>query len=157
MYDKPTTNILNSEKWKTFPLRWGTRDKGVHCLGVVKYLMWSLPLFNWTLMSVRGAATINKNVTSWLQLSVFMFLGRDKTESGGKMSSFQKSTSYPPRGACAVPRAHCLNGQVLWSNSAKHKGLHQLVKQKVPCLVGLLGAHCMGHRNPLGFSVREGK
>ena len=64
-------------------------------------------------MSVRVAATINKNITSWPWLSVFVFQGRDKTESGGKMSSSQKATSYPSRGACSVPRAHYLNGQVL--------------------------------------------
>ena len=156
MYDKPTTNILNSEKRKTFPLRWGTRDKGVHCLGVVKYLMWSLPLFNWTLMSVRGAATVNKNVTSWLQLSIFVFLGRDKTESGGKMSSFQESTSYPPRGACAVPRAHCLNGQVLWSNSAKHKRLHQLVKAESPLSRRPPGSTLHGTQEPSGL-LSEGR
>ena len=33
-------------------------------------------------MSVRVAATINKNVTSWLWLSVFVFQGRDKTKWG---------------------------------------------------------------------------
>ena len=33
IYDKPATNILNSEKLKTFSLRRGTRDKGVHCFG----------------------------------------------------------------------------------------------------------------------------
>ena len=56
-----------------------------------------------------------------------------------------------------MPRVHCLNGQVLWISSArKHKRLRQLLKQKVHCLVNLPGAHCVGHRSPLGFSVREG-
>ena len=158
IYDKPATNILNSEKLKTFPLRRGTRDKGVHCFGGCDVFN-VFPSFIQLDTNVSKSCCNNKQERHLLApAEVFVFQGRDKPESEGKRSSFKKATSYRPRGACSVPRVHCLNGQVLWISSArKYKRPASALKAESPLSRQPPGSTLRGTQEPSGLLGEGGK